>query len=128
MPRVRIKMCGVHVDAPAEAFEFYTGVLGFEPLMVVPEADLFIVRSPEDRDGVGLLLEPSDNPVARAYREGVRAQGLPVIVFGCPDVRAEHDRLVAAGVVFTSPPTTDASGTTAVFDDTCGNLVLIHQD
>ncbi len=121
-------MCGIHVDDPARAFDFYTGVLGFEELLAVPEASLYVVRSPEERQGTGLLLEPGDSPVAKAYKEGVYALGMPAIVFGVPDVRAEHDRLVAAGVRFTAEPVTDQSGTHAVFDDTCGNFVQIHQD
>ncbi|WP_072845431.1 VOC family protein [Rhodococcus tukisamuensis] len=125
---MRIKMCGIHVVDPAAAFEFYRDVLGFEELMAVPEYNLYIVRSPQDPDGVGLLLEPSDNPVAEAYRRGVYEQGLPIIVFGAPDVRAEYERLSALGVRFTGEPTADQSGTSAVFDDTCGNLIQIHQD
>ena len=34
----------------------------------------------------------------------------------------------SAGVRFAGEPTTDAAGTHAVFDDTCGNYVQIHQD
>jgi catechol 2,3-dioxygenase-like lactoylglutathione lyase family enzyme len=43
---MRVKMCGLHVTDPAQAFGFYTDVLGFEELMAVPEAGLYIVRSP----------------------------------------------------------------------------------
>ena len=43
-------------------------------------------------------------------------------------MRAEHERLTALGVRFEREPATDASGTSAVFDDTCGNLVQLHQD
>jgi predicted enzyme related to lactoylglutathione lyase len=125
---MRVKMCSIHVNDPAAAFDFYTKTLGFEELLAIPEAGLFIVRSPEDRAGVGLLLEPSDNPIARAYMEGLHGAGIPVIVFGVEDVDAECARLTSAGVRFTGPPTTDESGTSAVFDDTCGNHVQIHQD
>ena len=44
------------------------------------------------------------------------------------DVQAEHDRLVGLGVRFTQPPIEAGGVTTAVFDDTCGNLIqIIHQ-
>jgi len=124
---MRVKMCSIHVTDPAAAFAFYTGVLGFEELLAMPEGNLFIVRSPDDREGVGLLLEPSDNPIAAAYREGLYASGIPAIVFGTPDVRAEHDRLAAAGVRFTAEPTTNDFGTQADFDDTFGNIIRLHQ-
>ena len=125
---MRIKMCSIHVDDPAAAFEFYTRTLGFEELVVMPDYLLYVVKSPDGPDGVGLLLEPSDNPVAKAYQQGVHALGLPAIVFGTPDVRAEYERLRALGVRFTAEPTTDPAGTTAVFDDGCGNLIQLHQD
>ena len=38
---------------------------------------------------------------------------------------AEYDRLVGRGVGFTQPPTEMGPVTTAVFDDTCGNLIQI---
>lgn len=121
-------MCSIHVDEPAQAFDFYTKTLGFEARLVGPEANLYIVKSPEDADGANLLLELSDNPIARAYKEDVYEAGMPTIVFGVNDVRAKYGRLAAAGVRRTAGPTTDQSGTHAVFDDTCGNLVQIHQD
>jgi predicted enzyme related to lactoylglutathione lyase len=121
-------MCSIHVLDPAQAFAFYTGTLGFEELLVIPEANLYIVRSPEDRHGVGLLLEPSDNPIAQAYREGLYAAGIPAIVFGVSELHDEYDRLVAAGVAFTGEPVDDPSGTYVTFDDTCGNYIRLHED
>ncbi len=125
---MRVKMCGVHVADPAQAYVFYTRTLGFEDLLVIPEANLYVLQSPEDRHGVGLLLEPTDNPIARAYRDGLYAAGLPAIVFGVPELHDEYDRLVAAGVKFTGEPVTDDSGTHAIFDDTCGNYIQLHED
>jgi predicted enzyme related to lactoylglutathione lyase len=125
---MRIKMCGVHVNDPAAAFEFYTNTLSFAELLVMPEHLLYIVTSPEDPSGPGLLLEPSDNPIAQAYKDGLYGQGIPAIVFGVPDVQAEYERLRALGVRFTGEPTTDPSGISAIFDDTCGNYIQLHQD
>ncbi|TFC19760.1 glyoxalase [Cryobacterium algoritolerans] len=125
---MRIKMCSVHVNDPAAAFDFYTSVLGFEEHLIMPEHQLYVVRSREDPTGVGLLLEPSENRVSTKYAQGLRSLGLPAIVLGSPDVRADYDRLTALGVRFTSEPNTDASGTSVLFDDTCGNLVQLHQD
>ena len=121
-------MCSIHVEDPPTAYKFYTEILGFEVLLAVPEANLYIVTSPEDPTKLGLLLEPSDNQVARDYMEGLHALGMPVIVLGVDDVKTEFARLSALGVRFTSEPASGESGTSAVFDDTCGNYVQIHQD
>jgi hypothetical protein len=53
---------------------------------------------------------------------------MPTIVCGVPDVREEYERLRSRGVRFTGEPVTDESGTSAVFDDTCGNYIQIHGD
>ena len=96
---MRIKMCSIHVTDPASAHAFYTETLGFDTLMAMPEGNLFIVTSP-DSGGVGLLLEPSDNPIGETYRTSVYDAGMPAIVLGSPDVRADYERLTAAGVAF----------------------------
>jgi catechol 2,3-dioxygenase-like lactoylglutathione lyase family enzyme len=122
-------MCSIHVKDPAAAHTFYTETLGFETLMAMPEHNLFIIKDPGANDSsVGLLLEPSDNPIGADYMNAVHDAGMPAIVFGVPDVRAEYSRLVAAGVTFTGEPSENPYGITAVFEDGCGNLVQLHQD
>ena len=124
-----MKMCSIHVTDPATAHAFYTGTLGFETLMAMPEHNLFIIKDPgADDSSVGLLLEPSDNPIGADYMNAVHDAGMPAIVFGVPDVQAEYERLVAAGVTFTGEPAENPYGITAVFEDGCGNLVQLHQD
>ena len=127
---MRLKMCSIHVKDPAAAYEVYTGILGFESLLVMPEHNLYIVKDPAGSGGgsVGLLLEPSDNPIGAAYMNGCHDAGLPAIVFGVTDVRAEFKRLTAKGVIFQGEPSDGPGGTTAVFDDGCGNFVQLHQD
>ena len=124
---MKITMASVIVTDPVKAHAFYTETLGFISRMFVPEARMAIVVSPEDPDGTGLLLEPNDNPLSKAFQEGVYAQGIPVIVFGVPDVRQEYERLRGLGVTFKGEPTTAEWGTGAVFDDTCGNFIQLHQ-
>jgi catechol 2,3-dioxygenase-like lactoylglutathione lyase family enzyme len=127
---MRLKMVSIHVKDPAAAHEFYTGILGFESLLVMPEHNLFIVKDPagSNAGSAGLLLEPSDNPIGAAYMNGCHDAGLPAIVLGVPDVRAEFKRLTAKGVMFQGEPSDGPGGTTAVFDDGCGNFVQLHQD
>jgi predicted enzyme related to lactoylglutathione lyase len=124
---MRIALTSVSVDDPIKAFKFYTEVLGFSERTFIPEMRLAIVASPEEPDGTALLLEPNENSDTKAYFQGVFDAGIPVIVFGVDDVEAEFERLKNLGVVFRQAPTVTDWGTQAVFDDTCGNYIQIHQ-
>jgi len=124
---VKISLTSVFVDDPVKAFKFYTEVLGFVERMYIPEAWLAIVASPEEPDGTGLLLEPNNNPIGKTYQQALYEQGLPAIVLGTEDVQKEYERLKGLGVVFSQEPTKMDWGTQAVFDDTCGNYIQIHQ-
>ena len=124
---MKIALTSVIVNDPAAAFDFYTGTLGFVEKLYMPEANLAIVASPEEPDGTALLLEPNDNPIASTFQEGVFQAGLPMIVFGVENAQKEYERLTELGVKFTQEPTESESGITAVFNDTCGNLIMIHQ-
>ena len=55
------------------------------------------------------------------------ADGIPFTSFAVDDVQAEYERLTGLGVAFTQPPTAMGPVTTAVLDDTCGNLIQIAQ-
>ena len=125
---MRITLTSVLVDDQAKALDFYTRVLGFEKKHEVPLGDSawITVVSPQARDGVELVLEPDQHPAARPYKEALVADGIPFTAFTVDDVEAEHTRLAAAGVRFTQPPTRMGPVTTAVFDDTCGNLIQIQ--
>ncbi|MET3165115.1 UNVERIFIED_ORG: catechol 2,3-dioxygenase-like lactoylglutathione lyase family enzyme [Arthrobacter sp. UYEF10] len=102
---MRLKMCSIHVQDPAAAHTFYTGTLGFETLMAMPEYNLFIIEDPgADAGSVGLLLEPSDNPIGANYMNALHEAGIAAITFGVPDVQAEYSRLLAAGVTFKGEP------------------------
>jgi catechol 2,3-dioxygenase-like lactoylglutathione lyase family enzyme len=127
---MRINLASVFVDDQAEALAFYTEVLGFEPRSDIPlgNGDRWLtVGTPGGEPAVELLLEPSSHPAVRPFRDALAADGIPATLFAVDDVRAEHERLVAAGVVFTQPPTRFGTVTTAVFDDTCGNLISIAE-
>ena len=125
---MRITMASVLVDDQAKARDFYTGVLGFQLKHDVPlgEHRWITVVSPESPDGPELVLEPDAHPAARPFKDALVADGIPFTAFTVDDVAAEHARLSALGVVFTQPPTSMGPVTTAVFDDTCGNLIQIQ--
>ena len=124
---MRIHLTSVFVDDQDKALAFYTEVLGFEKKTEIPigEARWLTVVSPEAPDGVELLLEPDGHPAAPPFKAALVADGIPYTSFSVDDVQAEFDRLGALGVQFTQPPTSMGPVTTAVFDDTCGNLIQI---
>src|SRR5688572_5031452 len=122
---MKIALTSIHVNNPVEAFRFYTEVLGFAEKLFMPEANVAIVVSPEAPDETGLLLEPNDNPIARAYQEGLYKSGIQVIVFGVKDLQKEYERLKSRGVIFKKAPAKTDWGWEAVFDDTCGNLIQL---
>jgi DNA-binding transcriptional ArsR family regulator len=127
---MRITLTSVYVDDQDKALQFYTQVLGFVKKTEVPlgEHRWLTVVSPGEPDGVELVLEPADHPAVGPYRQALAADGIPATSFAVPDVHAEHARLAGLGVEFTQPPTEMGPVTTAVFDDTCGNLIQIaHQ-
>ncbi|MGY1854969.1 VOC family protein [Modestobacter sp. SYSU DS0290] len=124
---MRINVMSVLVDDQAKALRFYTDVLGFVPKREIPlgEHSWLTVVSPEDPDGTELSLEPDEHPAARPFKQALVADGIPFTSFLVADVAAEYDRLTALGVRFTQPPTDMGVVTTAVLDDTCGNLIQI---
>ncbi|MEU3710399.1 VOC family protein [Streptomyces catenulae] len=126
---MKIHLTSVFVDDQAKALRFYTEMLGFAPKEDVPlGADRWLtVVSPEDPDGAELLLEPSGHPAVPPYKAALFLDGIPAASFAVDDVSAEHDRLRALGVSFTQEPRTTGPVTTAVLDDTCGNLIQLMQ-
>ncbi|MCP2291991.1 VOC family protein [Nocardia amikacinitolerans] len=124
---MRIYITSVFVDDQQKALDFYTDVLGFTKKHDVPlgEARWLTVVSPEDPEGAELLLEPDKHPAVGPYKEGLVADGIPAASFQVTDVRAEYERLGGLGVTFTQEPLEAGPVTTAVFDDTCGNLIQI---
>ena len=126
---MRIYVTSVLVDDQEKALRFYTDVLGFVKKTDIPtgRARWLTVVSPEDPDGTELLLEPDGHPAARPFKEALVADGIPFTSFGVDDVQAEYERLRGLGVRFTQEPTEMGPVTTAVFDDTCGNLIQIAQ-
>ncbi|MEU6702617.1 VOC family protein [Streptomyces wuyuanensis] len=125
---MKIHLTSVFVDDQAKALRFYTEILGFVKKHDVPvgEQDRWLtVVSPEEPGGTELLLEPARHPAARAYRDALVEDGIPLAQFAVDDVDAEYERLSALGVRFTQKPVEMGPVTTAVLDDTCGNLIQL---
>jgi catechol 2,3-dioxygenase-like lactoylglutathione lyase family enzyme len=112
---MEITLTSVLVDDQAKALAFYTDILGFRPKADVPlgEYRWLTVVSPGAPDGVELLLEPDQHPAAKPFKAALVADGIPFTSFGVDDVR------------FRQEPADMGPVTTAVLDDTCGNLIQI---
>jgi catechol 2,3-dioxygenase-like lactoylglutathione lyase family enzyme len=128
---MRVGLTSIFVDDQDQAERFYTEVLGFDIKTNAPygpsERWLTVV-SPEDPDGVELVLHLADEP-ARVFRQANRAIGRPMISLRTDDCRRDAERLKAKGVVFVKEAARmDYGGIDAVFHDTCGNLINLHQD
>jgi catechol 2,3-dioxygenase-like lactoylglutathione lyase family enzyme len=126
---MRINLASVLVDDQDRALRFYTDVLGFTEKTNVPVGQhrWLTVVSPEDPDGVELLLEPGDHPAVEPFKRALVDDGIPFTSFAVKDVRAEYERLRGLGVTFTQEPADMGPVITAVLDDTCGNLIQITQ-
>ncbi|MEV5516567.1 VOC family protein [Streptomyces flaveolus] len=125
---MKIRLTSVFVDDQAKALHFYTEILGFVKRHDVPvgEKDRWLtVVSPDEPDGTELLLEPAGHPAVKPYRDALVQDGIPLAQFAVADVRAEYERLRGLGVHFTQEPLEMGPVTTAVLDDTCGNLIQI---
>ena len=126
---MRINLTSVLVDDQDKALRFYTDVLGFKKKTEIPlgEYRWLTVVSPDDPDGTELVLEPDAHPAAKVFKEALVSDGIPFTSFAVDDAAAEFARLERLGVRFTQQPAQMGPVITAVFDDTCGNLIQIAQ-
>jgi len=127
---MRIVVTSVFVDNQDRALAFYTERLGFVKKTEIPLGDgmrWLTVVSPSALDGPELLLEPDGHPAVGPFKRALVEDGIPFTSFAVDDVQAEYERLRGEGVVFTQPPVGMGPVTTAVLEDTCGNLIQIAQ-
>ena len=125
---LHIKLTSVMVEDQAKALAFYTDILGFEKKMDFPVGEYrWITVAAKGRDDIQLALEPNANPAAKTFQQAMFSQSIPLASFESNDLDAEYARLTKAGVAFTMPPTAAGAVKIAVFSDTVGNLIQIHQ-
>ncbi|WP_210025884.1 VOC family protein [Pseudonocardia parietis] len=132
-----VPVTSILVDDQAKALAFYTDVLGFVKKTDVPAGDArwLTVVSPDAPDGVELLLEPDGNPgvqiggepAAQVYKKTLYEAGMPFTMLGSTNLQQDYERMTELGARFTQEPTTTDFGAMAVFDDTCGNLIVLAQ-
>lgn len=116
-----------------EALDFYTRVLGFE---VHTDADLGVMRwltvcLPGQPERGIILQKPGPPPMDAASAEQVlelTARGCTTwLILHTDDVRAEHERLKAAGAEITQEPTEQPYGTDMAIRDPFGNQIRFTQ-
>jgi catechol 2,3-dioxygenase-like lactoylglutathione lyase family enzyme len=132
-----VPVTSIPVDDQDKALAFYTDALGFVKKTDIPVGDAkwLTVVSPDSPDGVEVLLEPDWNPgiqidgkpAAKVYKKILYDAGMPYTMLGSTDLQKECERMKENGVKFTQEPTKTDFGAQAVFDDTCGNLIILTQ-
>lgn len=127
---MKISITSIPVSDQDKALEFYTEVLGFTKKRDIPMGDnrWLTVVSPEEPNGVELLLEPnSEYPAMKFLKKSLVEDGIPFTAFEVEDIQKEYERLSGLGVVFTRKPYGEGPTTQAVLDDTCGNLIQLYE-
>jgi catechol 2,3-dioxygenase-like lactoylglutathione lyase family enzyme len=124
---MRIQVTSVFVDDQRKALQFYTEVLGFQKKTEIPlgEHSWLTVVSKSEPNGTELLLEPDSHRAVRPFKQALVQDGIPYTSFAVEDVQAEFNRLIGLGVRFVQAPLDHGPVITAIFDDTCGNLIQI---
>ncbi len=126
---MQIYVTGVFVDDQAKALAFYTEKLGFIVKRNIPVGQhrWLTLVSDEGPGATELLLEPAEHPAVGPYRAALGADGIPLASFRVTDMAAEYQRLIALGARFVQTPQEAEGVSTAVLDDTCGNLIQLVQ-
>lgn len=128
---IKITLTSVSIDDYDKALHFYTDILGFVKKRDIDlgEGSRWItVVSANNPNGVELLLEPNaEYPAMKALKESLVADNIPFTTFEVDDIHQEYERLKKLGIEFTMEPTNMGMTTVAIFNDTCGNLIQIHQ-
>lgn len=124
---MRIYVTSVFVEDQAKALDFYTGVLGFEVKHDIPvgEHRWLTVVGKDNPKGTELLLEPSEHPAVKPFKDALVRDGIPAASFQVDDLDAEFDRLRGLGVEFTQAPMEAGGVKMAILNDTCGNLIQL---
>jgi len=78
---MQMKLSSVFVDDQDKAAKFYTEVLGFVKKHDFPIGQFkwLTVVSPEGPDDIEMLLEPNDNPAAKAFQKALYQQGVTCV-------------------------------------------------
>lgn len=126
---MKINVCSLPVEDQEKAVKFYTEVLKFVKKQDINTGDFrwLTIVSPEDPDGVELLLEANVAPGSKDFQQTRFNAGMPIVALRTNDIRADYERLSKLGVVFRGEPQSHGPITAVLFEDTCGNLINLVQ-
>ena len=126
---IRCNLASIIVHDQQVAEDFYVGKLGMKKMKDFPAGGgRWLTVQAADGSGVEIVLEPSGYDFSKAWQAALYKRGIPLTMLACEDVQAEYERLTALGVSFRSPPQKHADNpVTVIFDDTCGNLIMLHE-
>ncbi|SHF75813.1 Catechol 2,3-dioxygenase [Loktanella atrilutea] len=124
---MKIYVTSIFVDDQNKAEKFYTDILNFRVKNNVPLGDhrWLTVVSPDALDGTELLLEPSDHPAVKPYKDALLSEGIPAHSFQVENLDQEWRRLAGLGVIFVQEPLDAGNVRMAILNDTCGNLIQL---
>lgn len=126
---MRVMVTGVPVTDTRAAYAFYTEVLGFRDVLVVPQHDLYILGPSSGwEQGCQINLELVEDQPTRAWQEHCLREGLPILMLAVPDAEMEYWRLKKAGLTFREELTRSAIGLHFQVEDGVGNILSIHTD
>jgi catechol 2,3-dioxygenase-like lactoylglutathione lyase family enzyme len=126
---IKIHVTSVPVVNQDKALKFYTEKLGFIKKTEIPmgEHKWLTVVSPNEQNGVELLLEPMGFEPAKVYQKALKDAGIPYTSFMVEDLIKEYDRLIGLRVKFSMEPREMGPVKIAILDDTCGNNIQLVQ-
>jgi predicted enzyme related to lactoylglutathione lyase len=113
----QIKFASIAVKDQDRALEFYTTRLGFKVLTDQPMG--------EGMRWIELKIGRAESKLVLFSPPGVKPGGFSNVVFQSDDVAKTYEELVARGVEFTQKPKSEPWGTSAMFRDSEGNVLLI---
>lgn len=126
---IRCNLSSILVHDQQKAEEFYVGKLGLVKKQDFPVGGArWLTVQAADGSGAEILLEPSGHDFSRTWQKELHDRGIPLTSLECDDVRAEYERLTKLGVTFRGEPQKHGDfPTIAVFEDSCGNLIQLHE-
>ncbi len=126
---LQITLTAIMVDDQDKAEKFYTEKLGFVLKQNIPMGPVRYITfvSPDAPDSTQLSLEPAGFPFAKTFQKELYDHGVPATAFQVTDLEKTYTLLTSRGVVFTTKPTMMMNVLNAVFDDTCGNKIMLFQ-